>query len=79
MALYNAHQCAYNYTVKLRDLIKTIKAIGFHFERNGKEHDLYRLGGELLAVPRHNEVKELTAKRIIKKAEMAAEKLKGQQ
>ena len=58
--------------MKFRELVKKIEALGFIFERNGKEHDLYRLGDTIVVIPRHKEVNELTARSIIKKAEKAA-------
>ena len=54
--------------MKRADLIKKITEFGAVFERHGAKHDWYikkeiNLGQ---AIPRHNEIKESTAKRIIK-------------
>ncbi|MCL2720042.1 MAG: type II toxin-antitoxin system HicA family toxin [Treponema sp.] len=54
--------------MKRLDLIKKITSLGAVLERHGAKHDWYvkketNIGQ---AVPRHNEIKESTAKRIIK-------------
>jgi hypothetical protein len=54
--------------MKRTDLIQKITALGAKFERHGSKHDWYikketNIGQ---AVPRHNEIRETTAKRIIK-------------
>jgi mRNA interferase HicA len=50
------------------DLIKTIESIGCQFVRHGGKHDWYRNPetGVLQAVPRHREIKERLARRIIR-------------
>lgn len=40
----------------------------------GSNHDKYFVNGVMLTVPRHTEVKEFTAKEIIKKCERAVAK-----
>jgi hypothetical protein len=54
--------------MKRAELIKKITDLGAEFERHGAKHDWYvkketNMGQ---AIPRHNEIKESTAKRIIK-------------
>lgn len=54
--------------MKRVDLIKAIGAMGCQLVRHGAKHDWYRnpMTGELQAVPRHREIKERLAQRIIR-------------
>ena len=54
--------------MKRKDLIKKIIELGAVFERHGAKHDWYYKKETNVgqAVPRHNEIKETTARRIIK-------------
>jgi predicted RNA binding protein YcfA (HicA-like mRNA interferase family) len=54
--------------VKRVDLIKAIEALGCEFVRHGGKHDWYRnpRTGVAQPVPRHREIKERLAKRILK-------------
>ena len=54
--------------MKRVDLIKAIEADGCELVRHGAKHDWYRNPetGVLQAVPRHREIKERLARRIIK-------------
>ena len=53
--------------MKQVDLIKAINAAGCELVRHGAKHDWYRnpITRELQAVPRHREIKERLAQRII--------------
>ncbi|MGH1977261.1 MULTISPECIES: hypothetical protein [Rothia] len=60
---------------KKRDLIKNInraaREAGLEFkqkQRKGGRHDVYDLNGETIAIPRHNEINELTTLSIYKQA-----------
>lgn len=53
--------------MKRTDLIKLFLKNGWHFKRNGGNHDIYTNGIDTESVPRHNEIKENLAKAIIKK------------
>ena len=55
--------------MKLRDLLRRIGEEGAVLVRHGSNHDWYRnvITGIMEAVPRHREVKEPTALRIIKR------------
>ncbi len=53
--------------MKRRDLIKKLKIAGFELERNGSNHDIYKRGDDEETVPRHREINEITAKKILKK------------
>jgi hypothetical protein len=54
--------------VKRIDLLKKITELGAVFERHGAKHDWYVKRDTNIgqAIPRHNEIKESTARRIIK-------------
>ena len=54
--------------MKRIDLIKAIEAMGCEFVRHGGKHDWYRnpQTGVAQPVPRHREIKERLAKRILK-------------
>lgn len=54
--------------VKHKDLIRKLKDLGFYLQREGKEHEVWGNGIISVSVPRHKEIKEFTAKSIIKKA-----------
>ena len=54
--------------MKKRDLIKTLEENGFEIERHGSNHDIYRKGKNSIAVPRHREINEDTARGILKEA-----------
>jgi len=55
--------------MKRLDLIKTIEKSGAVLIRHGSDHDWYRNlnTGIYEAIPRHREIKELLAKKIIKR------------
>ena len=54
--------------MKRRDLIETLVRNGFELYRHGSNHDIYRKGNIQIAVPRHKEINEETAKAILKEA-----------
>lgn len=53
--------------MKRRDLIKKLEAAGFVFKKHGGNHDTYKRGTDTEQIPRHNEINEILAKRILKK------------
>lgn len=53
--------------MKQRELIKRLESIGFIFERNGGNHDIYRRGNDSETIPRHKEIDERLAKAILRK------------
>lgn len=53
--------------LKRRILIQKLEAAGFQFKEHGGNHDTYKRGSDTEQVPRHNEINEVTAKRILKK------------
>ena len=53
--------------MKQRDLVKKLEAAGFVLKSHGGNHDIYVRGNDVEAVPRHREIKETTAKTILKR------------
>ena len=55
--------------MKFRDLVARLTEDGCVFVRHGGSHDVYRnvITGVAEAVPRHREIKELTALKIIRR------------
>ncbi|MCI9042245.1 type II toxin-antitoxin system HicA family toxin [Dubosiella newyorkensis] len=54
--------------MKQRELIKRLGELGFRFERHGANHDLYTDGKIKIPIPRHKEIKEALAKKILEQA-----------
>ena len=54
--------------MKNRDLIKKLNQAGFEMVRNGGNHDIFKKGNIEIPVPRHKEINEMTAKKILKDA-----------
>jgi mRNA interferase HicA len=54
--------------MKKRDLETQLKKCGWWLKRNGKEHDYWTNGQIHESVPRHREVNEMTAKKILRTA-----------
>ena len=67
--------------MKRRDLLQLIadgarvRGVEWRFVRHGGDHDLWSCRGSVVQVPRHREVDERTARRIIR--ELEAELGKG--
>jgi hypothetical protein len=61
--------------VKRQDLISKVGAAAssaglcWHLERQGANHEVWQLGTTRIAVPRHRELKELTALSIFRNLE----------
>ena len=53
--------------MKQRDLIRKLEKAGFVFKEHGGNHDTYRRGSDIEQVPRHKEINEITARRILRK------------
>lgn len=53
--------------MKRRDLVKLLEKNGFHLKRHGGDHDIYFNGKLKESIPRHNEINEMLANKIIKK------------
>jgi mRNA interferase HicA len=59
--------------VKRRDLIKKLESAGWYLKRHGDEHDIYQNNNPpgnrgTVQVPRHREIKERTANKILNDA-----------
>lgn len=54
--------------MKKKDLIKLLKKNGWVLLRNGSNHDIYSNGSYNISVPRHKEIKEITARGILSEA-----------
>ncbi len=69
-ALDNAHYMRIYYCkeilMKRKDLVAKLEKAGFILYRNGGSHDIYKRGAEEIPIPRHREINERLAKRIIK-------------
>lgn len=52
----------------LRRLARAARVAGttFAFVRHGSKHDVYTYGGEVVYIPRHPEINELTARGILR-------------
>lgn len=55
--------------MKRRDLERKLTELGWYFKRHGGKHDLWSNGIDEEAIPRHNEINELLARKIIKTAQ----------
>jgi mRNA interferase HicA len=55
--------------MKKVDLEKQLSKCGWRFSRHGGSHDIWTNGEKNAAVPRHREIKEFTAKKILKTAQ----------
>jgi mRNA interferase HicA len=57
--------------MKRVELLQKLSRVGVKFVRHGGEHDMYvqPKTGIIIPIPRHKEIKEMTARSIIKKLE----------
>ena len=56
--------------MRKRELEKKMKALGWWLKRHGASHDVWTNGEESEPIPRHAEIVELLAKKILKKARL---------
>ena len=54
--------------MKKKELEQTLKSLGWYFMCHGGRHDRWTNGKETEEIPRHREIAELLAKKIIKTA-----------
>jgi len=59
--------------VKLRELEKKLREHGWRFDRQGGKHTIWTNGVSEIVVPRHSEINEYTAKKILKLAKGEAQ------
>jgi predicted RNA binding protein YcfA (HicA-like mRNA interferase family) len=57
--------------VKRRDLVRRLADAGFVLVRTRGPHDVFGRGALRIAVPRHTEIKEHLARKILKEAGVA--------
>ncbi len=55
--------------MKRRDLEEALKNAGWYLDRHGGSHDIWTNGSQIQPVPRHNEIPEGLAKKIVRFAE----------
>lgn len=53
--------------MRRRLLIRKLEKAGFIFKEHGGNHDTYIRGNDIEQIPRHKEINEITAKRILRK------------
>lgn len=58
----------YTCVVKKRELERELRALGWRFLRSGSKHDVWTNGEDEEYVPRHTEIGEGLAKKILKTA-----------
>ncbi|MCL2056053.1 MAG: type II toxin-antitoxin system HicA family toxin [Oscillospiraceae bacterium] len=56
--------------MKRRDLVKRLTALGYYSVRNDGSHEIFSNGKQAIPIPRHREINEITAKEILKRAEL---------
>ena len=54
--------------MKRRDLLQRLADLGWRFDRQGGAHEIWRKGERTIAVPRHVEINEHTARAILRDA-----------
>ena len=64
------HIYVYKSRVKKQHLEKQLKALGWYFLREGGRHEIWTNGIDKIPLPRHREIREGTAKAIIKQARL---------
>ena len=58
----------YDDSVKRRDLLRRLADLGWHLDRQGGAHEVWRKGERIMPVPRHTEINEHTARAILRDA-----------
>ncbi len=56
------------FEVKRRELERKLKEAGWFFLRHGGRHDVWTNGTQEEPIPRHSEINETLARKILKKA-----------
>ncbi len=54
--------------MKRRELERRLRELGWYFLKHGGRHDRWTNGSESEEIPRHSEINELLAKKILKTA-----------
>jgi mRNA interferase HicA len=58
--------------LKRRDLENALKTMGWEFKRHGGKHDVWTNGEIEEMIPRHNEIAERLAQKILRNAKRGA-------
>ncbi len=58
--------------MKKKLLENRLKELGFRKKREGGNHEIWSNGMDAIAMPRHREIREGTAKAILKQAKLAS-------
>ncbi len=66
--LESEHKNVYNTGMKRRELEQKLSELGWRFLRRGGRHDIWTNGQREIAVPRHREINEYTARAILREA-----------
>ena len=72
-SLARVHVYVYDALVKRRELETRLRELGWTFLRHGGSHDVWTDGDRLEYLPRHAEINERLARKILKKAETKKE------
>ncbi|OGB84773.1 hypothetical protein A3F66_00755 [candidate division TM6 bacterium RIFCSPHIGHO2_12_FULL_32_22] len=64
--------------MKRKDLERELSKLGWQLKRHGGKHDLWFNGEYEEAIPRHNEINELLARKILRTAKKIVEKRKNE-
>jgi mRNA interferase HicA len=56
--------------LKRKDLEKKLKELGWRFLRHGGRHDVWTNGRDFEYLPRHREIHELLARKILRNARL---------
>jgi mRNA interferase HicA len=67
-SLQSVHVYVYVVDVKRRELESRLRDLGWAFLRHGGNHDVWSDGDRLEYVPRHAEINENLARKILRKA-----------
>ncbi len=54
--------------MRRRDLETELKSLGWCFQRQGGSHDVWTNGSDQEYIPRHNDISEFTAQKILRNA-----------
>ncbi|MBI4403424.1 MAG: type II toxin-antitoxin system HicA family toxin [Deltaproteobacteria bacterium] len=54
--------------MKYRDLVKQLRTLGWYLKRQGGSHEIWTNGEKVESIPRHQEINEITARTILKRA-----------
>lgn len=68
-ALALVHVYVYDLVVKRRELESRLRELGWTFLRHGGSHDVWTDGERLEYLPRHAEINENLARKILRKAQ----------